>query len=237
MLRKIIENELMESYTKQKIYSKARGYSFVGVFKGLTCAGNEELRIHMDCEDSNPQSKVVDWTGDSYADYRKNIVFRFCIVPNNFTKTNYDYAVLNLTSNVPNSTYRIDRSFDNDDKHNKNRSTINGSYTSGWKAYALLSGKNLQLSWIMYPKISSSQTLPNFNMFYGVLGKFGTNKYNKGYIDTDDEDRRNGNRCVVYKYSNTGNITLLPIATERTSILSNVLSDGSNTRLFLSEVN
>lgn len=69
--------------------------------------------------------------------------------------------------------------FDNEDRNNKNRSTINGSYTSGWKGYSLLSGGNLHLSWIMYPKISSSQTLPSFNMSYGVLGKFGSNMYNK----------------------------------------------------------
>lgn len=111
LLRKIIENELLESYTKQKTYSRASGISFVGVFKDLTCAGNEELRIHMDCEDNRPASKTIDWTGDSYADSDKNIIFKFCIVPNNFTKTNYDFAVLNLTSNVPNSTVRIDRSF------------------------------------------------------------------------------------------------------------------------------
>ena len=236
-LREKIENELLVSYTKQKTYSRSSGVNFVGVFKDLTCAGYQELSIRMDCEDQRPKTKIVDWVGDSYADTSKNSIMRFCIVPNNFTKTNHDYAVLNLTSNVPNSTYRIDRYFDNEDRKNSNRSTIDGTYSSGWKGYTLVSGRNLQLSWIMYPRTSSPTALPSYNMAYGVLGKFGTNKYNKGYIDTDDEDRRNSNRCNVYKYSSTGNRTLLPRAAERTSVLRNVLNEGRNTRLFISKVN
>ncbi|QTE22135.1 hypothetical protein [Polaribacter cellanae] len=227
----------MKSYTKQKIYSKSSGINFVGVFKDLTCAGNEELKIFMDCEDSRPTTKTEDWTGDSYADRNKNLTLKFCIVPNNFVKTNYDYAILNLTSNVPNSTIRIDRYFDNQDRKNANNSTINGSLTQGWKGYTLLSGGNYQLSWIMYQKTNSSQALPSFNMSYGVLGRFGTNKYNKGYILSDDEDSRNANRCDVYNYSSSGIKTLLPIGSQRSSILRNMMTEGRNTKLYLSKVN
>jgi hypothetical protein len=234
-LREKIEEELLGSYTKQKTFSKAQANNLVGVISNRACGYYQRLQIIMDCENRRPASYDSGWASGSYV-YRGDVVLNFCQIPNTFVKTNFDYAVLNLTSNVPNSTYRVDRLFDNEDNNNKNRSYFGGTRIYGWKGYTSLSGRNLQLSWIMYPKTSTAQNLPalQFGDSYGVLGKFGANRQ---VIHSDDEDRRNANRTNVYKYSNTGSRTLLPTGTERSSVLINILDEGRNTNLYISKVN
>jgi hypothetical protein len=235
-LREKIEEELLESFTKQKTFSKAQSNNLVGVFSSnWSCGFYERLSIHMDCEDRRPGSYSTGSVTNSGV-YRGDVVLVFCPVPNNFVKTNFDYAVLNLTSTVPNSTYRVDRLFDNEDSGNKNRSYLGGRRAYGWRGYTSLSGRNLQLSWIMYPKISTPQNLPSltYGRTYGVLGKFGSDRQ---IIHSDDEDRRNANRCDVYRYNSSGSRALLPIGTERTSVLRNILDEGRNTNLYISKVN
>jgi len=247
MLRKRIEKELMESFTKQKTFSRRNNNNLVAVFSpGLpsrgSCRGARELNVFMDCEDRGGSSKVSGWVGGTGTDRNKNLKMTFCVVPNNFKRTNHDYAVLNISSNVPYSTYRIDRLFDNEDRRNKNYSSYLGGglpRTQDQTNYSNLTGRNYLLSWIMYPKTSTPQQFPSlfFLESYGVLGKFGINSSNQGYVFSDDEDSRNANRCNIYKYSRNGVRTLVSNRNERTSVLRNILVEGRNTTLHISKVN
>jgi hypothetical protein len=130
-LRRIIENELTKSYTKQKTFSKGNNNNLVGVFAGgysstSNCFGGRLLNVHMDCEDSRSSSRVGGWVGAAKTDSRRNVRMVICVVPNNFERTNHDYALLNISSNVPSSGYRVDRLFDNEDRRNKNHSQYLG---------------------------------------------------------------------------------------------------------------
>lgn len=233
-LKEMLDKELMLSYVKQKTHSKSNSNGYVAVFKDITCAGNDELIVHMDCEDgSGSDTDTVDYKGDAYIDVNDNMVFKFCIVPNDFKQTNHDYAVLNLDSTVPSGAIRIDRKYDNEDHNNKNKSTTNGTVTTGWKGYTLLSGRNLVFSFLWYQESATVQNISSLDMTYAVLGKFGVdNEFNRGALITDDEDSRNANRCYIYT---NGVANSVNTESERQSI-SNILSVGRNTSHFLTKV-
>lgn len=233
-LKELLDQELMSSYVKQKTHLKSNSNGYVAVFKDVTCAGNDELIVHMDCEDgSGSNTNTIDYKGDTYVDSNDNMIFKFCIVPNDFKQTNHDYAVLNLDAAVPSGAIRIDRKYDNEDHNNKNKSTIEGTTTTGWKGYTLLSGRNLVFSFLWYQASTTTQNISSLDMTYAVLGKFGVDdNFNRGTLITDDEDSRNANRCYIYEngVANSVNTEL-----ERQSI-SNILTVGRNTSHFLSRV-
>ena len=92
---KKIETVINNSYSKTKVINSNN--VLYGVIKDATCQGFPELDVFMDCEDHNPATTSHGWTGSSYVDNAKNVMFKLCVVDGlSFHKTNVDYAVLNL---------------------------------------------------------------------------------------------------------------------------------------------
>ena len=230
-----LERELLKSYTKQTTYSKTSAFGYVGVFRDGTCGSYEELYVKMDCEDRRTNSYEGGYTGDSgVVDGRhENVVFRFCFVPNGFKRTTYDFAVLNVSSTVPSGISRIRRHFDNEDNSNGNilmRNNVRkyGFYQMGSNYFY----KNTILSFLYYPRISTTNTPSSVGFPYGVLGRFGNAQ---GYIRSDDEDSRNANWCKLWKYNDTNNG--YDSEKEIRSNIPNIMDVGSNTKLYISRIN
>jgi hypothetical protein len=228
-IKEKIRFELEKSFSKQNAYVKNSG-NLVAVFKNGTCGSYPELQINMDEEDTNAGSYYNEWTGDSYvtvSDY--NVVLNLCVVDNvYFERTTNDYAILNLSSTIPEGVSRIVRFFDNEDTNNGNFTLLNGSSYSGWYGDCQFEG-NTRLSFFYYPS-STFNAFPNLGISYGVLGRFGESE-DKGFIFCDDEDSRNGNWCwkdlwngSYWTSGYSGNIT-------------NIMDVGGNTKLWLSRVN
>lgn len=219
-----LERELMKSYTKQKTSLKTSAFGYVGVLKDGTCGGYEELTLFMDCEDRRPASKEHGWIGDSDVDRNKNVTLKFCFVPNSFKRTNYDFAVLNVTSTVPYGVSSITRHFDNEDGGNANKLFKNNIDLRKHSYFYQIGGnyfyKNTILSFLYYPRVNRSNPPSSLGFPYGVLGQFGDSR---GYIITDDEDRGNVNWCNLSNKRTKSNIP-------------NIMDIGRNTKLYISRI-
>jgi len=181
----------------------------------------------MDCEDSNPNSSSSGWIGDNYIDNRKNVLLKFCIVYNAyFEHINVDFAVLNLTTNLPWGVSRIMRYVDNEDDKNINKTIYDGNLYSGWFGDCWF-GNNTRLSFYYFPRTSSNVPFPNLGISYGVFGNFGNQK---GWIYTDDEDTKNANICYLELFTGTGYLR------QYSGNIPNIMDVGNNTRLYLSQV-
>jgi len=227
-LKDKIRNELEASYSKTHTFLKS-GSNTVGVFKSGSCGSWPVLDIFMDCEDNNPQTSTSGWIGDSYRDGNKNVHFQFCVVNNAyFEHTNIDFAVVNLTANLPWGVSRIARYFDNEDKNNTNSVTYNGNRYSGLFGDCWFGG-NTRLSFYYYPKTTYQRPFPSLGISYGVLGRFGSNQ---GSIYTDDEDKDNKNWCYLELFDNSSYSYIKAYSGD----IANIMDVGRNTRLYLSKV-
>jgi hypothetical protein len=224
-LKDKIKLELDKSFSKQVSYAKNAG-NLIGVFKDGSCGSYLELLVNMDCEDSNPNSDDYGWTGSSIVtDTYKNVQLYFCVVDNSyFVQTNVDYAILNLTSNLPSGVSRIVRYFDNEDSSNGNWTHYDGSSYSGWFGDSWF-GANTRLSFYYYPH-TTYHAFPSLGINFGVLGRFG-DADDQGYILSDDEDSGNANWCYKDIWNGTswtsgysGNIT-------------NIMDVNANTKLYI----
>ncbi len=190
---------------------KSASNPMVGVIKvnGYTCGNYDLLEIFMDCEDSNPGTCYLgnphaDWTVDG----NKNVWLRFCIVPlSNFSNHKLmDYAVLAFDKGG--GANFVERSFDNEDKNNKNQTKYNNvvcdRYPNMKLSYvgdAVLQDHNTTLAFYYFPSNSYSRTgFPNLGIEYSVFSKFQVTPamhpfyfaFNGGVL-TDDEDSKNAN--------------------------------------------
>ena len=141
-----------------------------------------------------------------------------------FYRTNVDYAILNLSTNLPYGVSAIRRYFDNEDNNNVNWTKLNGSNISGWYGDCHF-GSNTRLSWYYYPKTTSSSPWPTLGLTWGVLGRFST----QGSIYFDDEDRNNINWCYLEKW----NDNTYTWDSGYSGNIPNIMDVGSNTRLYI----
>lgn len=222
-LKEKIRLELDRSYSKNQTYLKSSN-NLVGVFKYGSCGSWGELKVFMDCEDHNSQSKSIGTTGQSYADYNGNVHLNYCVVPATyFQHSDVSYAVLNLTSDLPWGVSRIRRYFDNEDNNNTNSATYNGVEYSGWAGNCYF-GSNTLLSFYYYPETTTFSHPPSLGIMYGVLGHFGLAN---GYIYCDDEDNGNENWCYVDLFIDSKYIS------GYSGNIINIMEVGSNTRLYM----
>lgn len=225
-----IKSELELSISKQVSYAKSGG-NLVGVFKAGSCGSYLELAFNMDCEDHNPATKKSGWVGLSEVTSYKNVILRFCVVPNQyFVSTNVDYAILMLTSSLPNGVSRIIRWFDNENSPNGNWATYDGvPFTGnfpGDPSSMCSSTEDTRLDFYYYPH-TTYNSFPSIAIPYGVLGRFGSNQ---GYIYSDDEDDSNADFCWVDLWNGSA----WNSGWEYTSV-SNIMDVAGNTRLYLSQ--
>ena len=213
-LKNRIKANLEESYSKRIVLKN--GGNSVGVIKSGSCGSHGTLEIHMDCEDSSPNTSKSGWVGDNWVG--GNVTLRFCIVDATyFDKTGADYALLVLSSSSSmGNAKHIMRYFDNEDNSNDNWAKVNGSSHSGWFGNCHFA-HNTRLSFYYYTKQGSSRTFPYIGIHYGVFGRFGSSQ---GSIYFDDEDKGNANLAYI-DGTPTGHIP-------------NIMNVGRNTRLYMS---
>lgn len=223
-----IKMELEKSYSKQVSYLK-NGGNLVAVFKDGTCGNYAELWVSMDAEDSSPASYYQGYTGDSYVSTPYyNVLLDFCVVDNAyFERTDVDYAILTLTTALPVGVSRICRYLDNEDTGNGNLTTYDGSTFSGWFGDCWFGG-NTRLSFFYYPS-SSYQSLPSLGIDYGVLGHFGEDGTDNGFIYIDDENTRNADWCYRNLWNGSG------WTSGYIGNTTNIMDVGSNTKFYISK--
>ncbi len=228
-------SKVSESYVKNKrSYNPTARTDFggydVGVFplSGQCPVEYEQVEIFMDCEDSNPATKVTknfEVTEDQYAirvDGNKNIRLIFCRVDGRLFKAfkqesgaTLAYGVLQL-GNLSISTYPyyhlIKRNFDNEDSSNKN------SYVGDIAPNVVNSNTTLRISVVAStPDVVNSGGYMDQGIPVNALGgqRYGifSDSYispsglrtNRGYkVSIDDEDSSNANWCTYdgYAYQN-----------------------------------
>ena len=228
---KIITELASKTYNKQKITKRSE--TVVGVLMDGSCGIYPILDIFMDCEDRNPKTESFGWVGSSYVTGNRNVHLKFCIITTpDFVRTNFDYAVLKLSSNLTYGISQFVRFFDNEDgKDNTNKVTINGKEVSGWyNRSETFFGKNTRLDFYYFPKTVNYSPLPYLSISYGVFGRFGNYQ---GYIYTDDQDYKNINfltkhiyREDLYGYKDFYDNFPIP----------NIIDVGKNTKLYISKI-
>ncbi|HAH24148.1 MAG TPA: hypothetical protein DCL77_10400, partial [Prolixibacteraceae bacterium] len=188
---KILE-ELQESFSEKQTYLKS-GSNPIGVIQNGFCSTDKHLEVYMDCEDGANNSSITgNWTGNISVSDGGNIYYNFCIVDGSMlNRTNFDYAVLDLSGNIPTGAIAVTRLFDNEDSYNKNYVKVNNILISGTYGGCNF-GKNTYLGFQFFPALANSQyTLPDFSIgSYGVFGRFGNEQ---GTVFSDDENSGNAN--------------------------------------------
>jgi hypothetical protein len=194
---------------------------YVGVIPAVNgCpASAQEVRLHMDNEDTNQQSSVSGWVGGTQVNSSGNTLFVFCRMDGaqfrslaSTSSGRSNYAVLRLNGRCPTGSVPFSRYFDNEDRNNANSwsgviwpSTMNSYGTE--MQFCLFKGDG-----------SVASGLPALGFDYGVFAEstFGF-AAGTGSIYTDDEDNDNANRysadpawktAAVRIVSEGGNTTL-----------------------------
>lgn len=215
--------ELRNSYSKKQTFLKSASNP-VGVIQNGWCNTNTHLEVFMDCEDSNDNSWQSGSSGNIIVDGNGNITYNFCVVDGSLlNRTNFDYAVLDLSGLIPVGVIPVKRYFDNEDNGNANSVKSNGIDISGYHGGCYFA-KNIQFGFQFFPALASSPyvSLPDFNIgSYFVFGKFGTEQ---GTIYSDDENDGNAN-----------SLTFTIHAPETNGIPNVVEPTGLNTTLHVSK--
>ncbi|MFV0507288.1 MAG: hypothetical protein ACK5L5_11420 [Bacteroidales bacterium] len=220
----LVADELENVGLKNMVTLKS-GSNPVGVIQSGWCDPNRRLMVLMDCEDNRQKSSVSgSWYGNITKCSSGNITYNFCVVDGSLLKRNaYNYAVLDLSGNIPRGTDLVIRAFDNEDSRNGNRVTNAGNNFSGRWGNCVFGGKNIQLAFQYFPSVSrGSTTFPDFGIGdYGVFSNY--NYAARGTVFSDDEDRRNANRFSAPK--------------SQSYYSSFIGADTGNTRLYVSRAN
>ncbi|HAF27772.1 MAG TPA: hypothetical protein DCG75_01880 [Bacteroidales bacterium] len=224
-LKRSILETIEKTYTKTEVL-KNNG-NRVGVFRNGSCGVHSYLEIYMDSEDDGCTSNQSGWVGSSYIhwNHNKNISLLFCVVDGAyFTRTNVDYAILNLSSSTNwGDAEGLMRYIDNEDDSNDNQTYLDGQSISGWFGLSYFSS-NTRLHFYYYKQTTTTNSFPYLGISYGTLGRYGSYQ---GWIYSDDEDKNNANSAYYYSsyYANpipTGNVP-------------NIMDVGGNTKLYISK--
>ena len=191
-----ILKEIQGNFSKKQTYLKS-GSNPVGVIQSGWCSSDKHLEVYMDCEDGGNNSSITgNWTGANIVvSGGGNIYYNFCIVDGlSLDRTNFDYAVLDVSGNIPSVAIPVVRLFDNEDYRNKNYFKKNDVAFSG-PLGACDFGKNIYLAFQFFPALANSQyTLPDFGVgAYGVFGSFGSEQRT---VYSDDENDGNANDLI-----------------------------------------
>lgn len=225
--------ELDSKISKQQTFLRNAGRT-VGVFKNGTCGKYPVLHVAMDCEDSRPKSKTINWVGDSHVDKNKNINLLFCVVDGAYFNRiqNHKYGILKLNNDqttTSSGVHILKKYFDNEDSSNWQWTKLNDQVISDSKkpfAYGdCFFHNNTLLAFYYFENDyqSKNNDFPNLGISYGVLGKI--NGKENGEIFSDDEDGANGNYTLVGDKFVTGNYYNL-VANDK----------NNNSTLFVSKV-
>jgi hypothetical protein len=218
--KQILYAELESSFATKQVHLKSYSNP-VGVIQGGWCSTNTLLTVFMDCEDHNEASSTNGWVGNIEKDSNGNLKYNFCIVDGSLLhQMKFNYAVLDLSGNIPSNAVSATRYFDNEDDNNKNKVTSDGVTITGTYGSCYFD-RNIQLGFQFYPALASSQytSLPDFGIgSYGVFGSF--NSVNSGYVYSDDEDHKNANKFTT---------------TLSQAQYSSFIEVGSNTKLYVSK--
>lgn len=230
---KIIRELSTKSFNKERII---KGENVYGVIKDGSCGIYKALDIFMDCEDSSPDTKAYGWTGDSYVTENKNVHLMFCIVDGvNFERTNFDYALVRLSSKLDYGISEFVRFFDNENgSDNTNKVLIDGVEVTGWYAQENYFGSDTRLDFYYFPKTNEYNPFPILPISYGVFGRIGNYQ---GYIYTDDEDGNiiDPNINWITKYMFDEDYYFYRTYYDDNSI-PNIIDVSKNTRLYISKV-
>lgn len=234
--------ELQKSVSKQVSYAKNSG-NLVGVFRGgQNCGQYSSLTIHLDCEDKKPKTSTSGNIGASNVNSGKNVVLEVCMVDNKyFSRTTDDYAILNLTSQIPSGVGYITRYFDTENNRNKNSVKINGIDQKLPKYIGSnLFHTDIILQFYYYRSASltpatTASAFPSLGISYHVLGTFGTNT---GEIYFDDEDDNN-NKIEAKEWNGSGLTAILPLPGRPSNeiFIDHIMDAYGNTKFYFSKVN
>jgi len=221
-----IEKSLEQRLFKNTTRLKYLGYN-AAVFKSGTCQ-TAELVIKMDSEDSDCNSKIIGWVGDSYRDGSGNLYLKFCACnisqfSNHKTKS-YGLLQIEWTTIDQIRVQQIYRHFDNEDKNNANGAWWNGvSIKNTSNILPTQVYKNTDLVFLYLPaKPDGITTFPTSGIgaSYGVLGDLNGDGH--GYIYSDDEDSDNAN-FLKLNYINVSKV-------------DGAIIGGSNTKMYISQI-
>ena len=177
----------------------------VGVIADYDSPGStgtyDVLEIFMDCEDTRNANGREGWTGGNTVD--KNVTLKLCLVPkSSFSGYKYTkYAVLSLDYGWD---HMIERFFDNEDSNNKNSIKLNGKILDskgilnlGGVGGGITQDKNTTLCFYYYDQDTKTgmESFPDLGIHYGVFGSTEESGRGRGWISTDDEDKKNANQC------------------------------------------
>mgnify|MGYP000684070476 CR=1 FL=1 len=180
-------------------------------------AGVAEIRYHMDCEDSDPQTKYIYGDpcfkpGGLSVDLRKNVDWVVCIVDANkynFDNINKAYAVFDLSHiQFLRGAAEVFINSDDEDTRNANRfdSPSYGFTRNSSSPYypTQTLSRNTQF-WFYYFKAEDNpRKLPNLGFSYSVFSNFDCCVWkDQNILDVDTEDNSPANLMRVYPENST----------------------------------